>query len=422
MGCVASKLDINDVHPNMFAVNNVDDLGSKLNPGQLEITDTDLVLHQKGKQPIKWPLKYLKRYGFDAGLFSFEAGRKNPTGPGIYAFKCRRAENLFNLLQVRVRNQAPNSGSITDGSVSLASPPGDRVILRGDSSPQDEPATPRWPDDASNAAPNNNDTVQYGQISETENSFFPTNQPIMADATTPQSSYMNCSLPPQPGVTSSPPRVPPLHTTQQTTPGYMNITQEGPHIANKTSPNSTSLSLLTRSSSRVPPLPTDVSPDPRHDYENVGPETAALHSPGYLPPRNVFALPPKPAFLTQISATPTDISDPEPQQAVSQDQTPPVSPCRTGNSINYIVLDLDTSATPATKQTSPALKTRNEETETQGPKCTQKGYVTIDFDKTVALNKSANQRFFEDDEPGIRKTRHNSSLSGLGNGKIVVHN
>ena len=28
------------------------------------------------------------------------SGRKNPTGPGIYSFKCRRAENLFNLLQV----------------------------------------------------------------------------------------------------------------------------------------------------------------------------------------------------------------------------------------------------------------------------------------------------------------------------------
>merc|ERR1719341_1461873 len=84
-------------------------MGSKLSPGQLEITETDLVLHQKGKQPIKWPLKYLKRYGFDAGLFSFEAGRKNPTGPGIYAFKCRRAENLFNLLQARVRSQVPSA-------------------------------------------------------------------------------------------------------------------------------------------------------------------------------------------------------------------------------------------------------------------------------------------------------------------------
>ena len=80
MGCVASKLDINDVHPNMFAVNNVDDvrkkyqnflfqndffcesyifvqMGVKLNSGQLEITDIELVLHRRGKQPVKWPLR-----------------------------------------------------------------------------------------------------------------------------------------------------------------------------------------------------------------------------------------------------------------------------------------------------------------------------------------------------------------------------
>ena len=106
--------------------------------------------------------------------------------------------------------------------------------------------------------------------------------------------------------------------------------------------------------------------------------------------RNVFALPPKPAFLKQISATLPDISDAEPQEPVSQDHTPPVSPCVTENTINYIVLDLDTSATPATKQTSPTLKTNNEETVTTGPKGA--GYVTIDFDKTDALIKSANQR------------------------------
>ena len=29
MGCVASKLDINDVHPNMFAVVNVNDVSLK---------------------------------------------------------------------------------------------------------------------------------------------------------------------------------------------------------------------------------------------------------------------------------------------------------------------------------------------------------------------------------------------------------
>ena len=54
-----------------------------------------------------------------AGLFSFEVGRKTPTGPGVYAFKCRRAEKLFNLLQVRVREQGPDRTSM-----SMASTPG----------------------------------------------------------------------------------------------------------------------------------------------------------------------------------------------------------------------------------------------------------------------------------------------------------
>ena len=37
-------------------------------------------------------------------FLSFESGRRCPTGPGIYAFRCSRAQNLFNLMQSRVRN------------------------------------------------------------------------------------------------------------------------------------------------------------------------------------------------------------------------------------------------------------------------------------------------------------------------------
>lgn len=89
-------------------VMNVDELGNRLSPGQLEITETDLVLYQKKKDPVKWPLRCLRRYGFEAELFSFESGRRCPTGSGIYAFRCQRAEQLFNLLQahIQVRNNA----------------------------------------------------------------------------------------------------------------------------------------------------------------------------------------------------------------------------------------------------------------------------------------------------------------------------
>lgn len=83
----------------IFKVTNVDNNGEDRNPGYIEITTDSLVLHQRDKESVAWPLHGLRRYGFDADLFSFESGRRCPTGPGIYAFRCRRAEALFNLLQ-----------------------------------------------------------------------------------------------------------------------------------------------------------------------------------------------------------------------------------------------------------------------------------------------------------------------------------
>jgi fibroblast growth factor receptor substrate 2 len=80
----------------------VDDLGNPLSSGQLEVSDTELVLHQRGKQPTQWPIKSLRRYGYDSQVFSFEAGRRCPTGSGIYAFSCHRAEQLFNCVQAKV--------------------------------------------------------------------------------------------------------------------------------------------------------------------------------------------------------------------------------------------------------------------------------------------------------------------------------
>lgn len=90
-----------------FAVWNVDDAGNRVQPGRISLTDSQLVFVQKGGEPIRWPLSGLRRYGFDAELFSFESGRRCPTGSGVYAFRCPRAERLFNLLQERIQAQAP---------------------------------------------------------------------------------------------------------------------------------------------------------------------------------------------------------------------------------------------------------------------------------------------------------------------------
>ena len=59
-----------------------------LSPIIPQVTDNGLlVLHQKGKDAVHWPLKSLRRYGAEADVFSFESGRKCKTGPGIYAFR-----------------------------------------------------------------------------------------------------------------------------------------------------------------------------------------------------------------------------------------------------------------------------------------------------------------------------------------------
>ncbi|ESN96056.1 hypothetical protein HELRODRAFT_137354, partial [Helobdella robusta] len=87
-------------NPRSFRVANVDDDGVEQNYGVLEVRDNDLLFHHSEQPaPIRWPLKSLRRYGFDGDLFSFESGRRCATGPGIYAFRCGRSELLFQLVQ-----------------------------------------------------------------------------------------------------------------------------------------------------------------------------------------------------------------------------------------------------------------------------------------------------------------------------------
>lgn len=115
MGCIHSKKDLSDINPNIYRVVNIDGDGMARWSGQLEITAREITLHRKGKEPIKWSLQHLRRYGFDSDVFTFEAGRRCETGEGIYAFKCQHAQNLFHLLQAHIQGTA----GIDDRSVDL---------------------------------------------------------------------------------------------------------------------------------------------------------------------------------------------------------------------------------------------------------------------------------------------------------------
>ncbi|XP_047189188.1 fibroblast growth factor receptor substrate 2-like isoform X1 [Scophthalmus maximus] len=93
------KESIPDNHQSKFKVINVDDDGNELGSGVMELSDGELVLHTHRRDDVRWPYLCLRRYGYDSNLFSFESGRRCQTGQGIFAFKCSRAEEIFNMLQ-----------------------------------------------------------------------------------------------------------------------------------------------------------------------------------------------------------------------------------------------------------------------------------------------------------------------------------
>lgn len=77
--------------------------------------------------------------------------------------------------------------------------------------------------------------------------------------------------------------------------------------------------------------------------------------------------------------------------------------------VNYAVLDLD-------KKNAPVGASDNAvniaPSPPESPSKPQKGYATIDFNKTAALSHSVNPNLVNDNE-GCRKTRHNSTISDL---------
>ena len=105
---------MNDNHPNYFHVINMDEFGNKAMEGTIQVTEAYLTLHQLERDPVSWPLRYLRRFGFEEGVFIFESGRHGPTGQGIFTFRCSRAEQLFSLVQAHVRS--PNLASVSESN------------------------------------------------------------------------------------------------------------------------------------------------------------------------------------------------------------------------------------------------------------------------------------------------------------------
>jgi len=119
MGCLNSRQDINDVHPNIFAVDRLNGPTGNPEKAHIKVKETCLEVFCKGsKDPISWDFKYLRQYGVDeAGFFTFESGRRGPEGPQQYLFKCSRAQQLFELVRAGASRERDAGSQVAVGPV-----------------------------------------------------------------------------------------------------------------------------------------------------------------------------------------------------------------------------------------------------------------------------------------------------------------
>nr|ACK56282.1 docking protein 1 [Sus scrofa] len=90
---------------------------------------------------LSWPYTLLRRYGRDKVMFSFEAGRRCPSGPGTFTFQTAQGNDIFQAVENAIHRQKAqgkavqgqdvlradsHEGEVAEGT--LASPPGPQEL------------------------------------------------------------------------------------------------------------------------------------------------------------------------------------------------------------------------------------------------------------------------------------------------------
>lgn len=423
-GCVSNQQEFSEAHPNIFYAINIDENNKKRNPGHLEVSETTIYFHQKGKPSTEWPLKCLRRYGAEGEKFSFESGRRCKSGPGIYVFRCTKADRLLALLQERVRSNSATHRTAQDrrsfGEENHAQPPD---LIRHQSLDSLQPRASRG---------GNNDP-----------SF-----------TSPVNTTMTASH-------TARSRLGSLPSAQQAAPATP-LTPTGPALAgagNHFDPDNENEAVSA--TLVLPSLP---------EYENVNCNGGPIEaSDGYLVPNtpvrlhfnggggNVFDSQREyENVVTDINRSPkSSVGDANGaavfasssittnHHLLSLRQQQPILPPKDTNGvlsnsesappgshqqqpespqINYIAVDFEQppSSQPGQPLTLRKLTASSSSSSSALPPATElRGeYCTIDIDRTKALSTTAQQQSqrepgSSDSPKGVRKTRHNSTLSEL---------
>ena len=121
---------------NVFKVKNINDNKHLVQQGLMEVTSTELVyIDSSTREEWHWPLKYLRKYGCDGDVFTFEAGRKCAGGEGLYAFSTKKASIVFELVarninqgEIQSAAEAPTTSEPQAPDTSTLSFPQKRTI------------------------------------------------------------------------------------------------------------------------------------------------------------------------------------------------------------------------------------------------------------------------------------------------------
>ena len=94
-------------HDNRFEVWNINDEHVQVHKGVMKVTASDLIYTDSHTtDEWKWPLKYLRRYGCESKIFTFEVCHKCTTGEGHFAFTSEEADELFKSVACNIENLA----------------------------------------------------------------------------------------------------------------------------------------------------------------------------------------------------------------------------------------------------------------------------------------------------------------------------
>ena len=428
MGCSFSRKDINDINPNVFRVYNVDDQGRELKAGKIAISEGHLILYQKSKDAIRWPLRCLRRYGFDAELFSFESGRRCPTGPGIYAFKCSRAEALFNLLQeciqragqeeqvnrsIHLESSRPNSvidmphqnsSLVPNGTAPLppqTSENGHHYVngqIASERAVEHPPSPSRMHEYVNTpaVASSQRDSANL----DVNSVFVDVTDDTLLDNASNAERQLNYAVLDLPGSNSTENLAAATALANSSRSKGVKYVETDSVFFQASASHGDSLHGSDGEGSASQPM-----------YVNIGldiPKTTSVKQRRPLVKQNSCDQHGYANLELVGTCTPPRIQEPGAAAAST-------SAAGAEAQVNYIQLDLEkgsdnASTGPSTSPTSPVSLTPSNP---ESPSRRTESYAMIDFNKTAALSNSAKPKAASEDDEGYRKTRHNSNIDEL---------